>query len=82
VNLLAPLRPVLGYGDPLIEVFRNTLTFEHAFMFSYRILAGNSAETMRKVKFVPTRRDFRTRTRTNTNPDDRADAISVVGNKQ
>jgi len=29
VSQLSPLRPVLGNGDPLIEILRNALTFEH-----------------------------------------------------
>jgi len=28
VSQLSPLRPVLGNGDPLIEILRNALTFE------------------------------------------------------
>ena len=28
VSQLSPLRPVLGNGDPLIEILRNALTFD------------------------------------------------------
>jgi len=31
VSQLSPLRPVLGNGDPLIEILRNALTFERIF---------------------------------------------------
>ena len=32
VSQLSPLRPVLGNGDPLIEILRNSLTFERVLL--------------------------------------------------